>query len=202
MAYFQKRRLRNYLVDRDVAIRVIVYNLIYMSTIAIVAVFISLYPTVVEMVFSENLTAQYNAAQSFLAVVKKLAPALLLIIILCSLHIIIVMHRICGPLVNFSHSFKRLGEGDMTRKVRLRKGDYLEKESQQINSMIDGLSTIFKRIMTDHNKLIESLEEISSHVKDNITKEKIDSAIKTLNDNAQILTNTLSSVKLMEEAQQ
>ncbi|MCX5856255.1 MAG: methyl-accepting chemotaxis protein [Deltaproteobacteria bacterium] len=201
MAEPYDRKLKNYIVDWDLQIRMIAHSLIYMFIIAIVTVTLILYPIVCDMVFSEDLEIQYRAAQTFLMVVKRLVPALLVILALYTLHQIIITHRICGPLVNFSHTFRRLAEGDLTRKVYLRQGDYLRKECQKINDMIDGLSVILKRITTNHQKLISSLEDISSHVQDLDTKEKIASSLKIVKNDARYVTETLSVVKLEEDRQ-
>lgn len=201
MAELYDRKLKNYIVDWDLQIRMIAHSLIYMFIIAIVTVTLILYPIVCDMIFSEDLDIQYRAAQTFLMVVKRLVPALLVILALYTLHQIIITHRICGPLVNFSQTFRRLAEGDLTRKVYLRQGDYLRKECQKINDMIDGLSVILKRIMTNHQKLISSLEDISSHVQDLDTKEKIVSSLELVKSDARYVTETLAVVKLEEDRQ-
>jgi methyl-accepting chemotaxis protein len=132
-------------------------------------------------------------------IIKQLIPALLVILGLYTLHQIIITHRICGPLVNFTHTFSKLAEGDLTRKVYLRQGDYLKKECQKINEMIDGLSGILKRVMTDHEKLITSLEDAMSHVQDIDTKERIASSLEMLKNDASYVTESLSIVKLRKE---
>jgi methyl-accepting chemotaxis protein len=192
------RKIRNYIVDGDIQIRIIVLNLFYMSAMAIFIVILIFYPVVYNM-FSEDLEVQYRSAQTFIMIIKQLIPALLVILGLYTLHQIIITHRICGPLVNFTHTFSKLAEGDLTRKVYLRQGDYLKKECQKINEMIDGLSGILKRVMTDHEKLITSLEDAMSHVQDIDTKERIASSLEMLKNDASYVTESLSIVKLRKE---
>jgi len=192
------RKIRNYIVDGDIQIRIIVLNLFYMSAMAIFIVILIFYPVVYNM-FSEDLEVQYRSAQTFIMIIKQLIPALLVILGLYTLHQIIITHRICGPLVNFTHTFSKLAEGDLTRKVYLRQGDYLKKECQKINEMIDGLSGILKRVMTDHQKLITSLEDAMSHVQDIDTKERIASSLEMLRNDARYVTESLSIVKLRKE---
>ncbi len=82
----------------------------------------------------------YYAAQTFIMVTTKVIPAVALIVVLYILHLIIITHRICGPLVNFSHAFRRVGKGDLRQRIKLRQGDYLKKECDRINDMIGDLS--------------------------------------------------------------
>ena len=86
--------------------------------------------------------------------------------VLFAFHQILITNRICGPLANFSHTFKRLAEGDLTRKVYLRQRDHLKKECTKINEMIYGLSCILKRLMENHRKLILTLEDVIKNVQD------------------------------------
>jgi hypothetical protein len=65
--------------------------------------------------------------------------------------------------------------------------------------MIDGLSTIFRSVTKDHQKLMASLEDSLSHAQDLDTKEKIAASMERLKTDAQSLTDTLSMVKLEEE---
>jgi methyl-accepting chemotaxis protein len=102
-------------------------------------------------------------------------------------HMIVITHRICGPLVNFTHTFDRLADGDLTRKVRLRKGDYLSNECERINHMINGLSGIINRLQSDHDRLLITLQNIKQQVNDIDTKEKIDVLLEMIRQEAKYI---------------
>ena len=142
--------------------------------------------------FSTDMETQYRAAQTFLILVKQLAPAVILLLLLFILHLITVTHRICGPLVNFRHTFSRLKEGDLSRRVYLRQGDYLKKECEIINGMIDGLSHIVSQVMEDQKKLISDLEDMISKTHDLDTKEKLAAALQIITADARRVMETLS----------
>ena len=127
MAQKYKRKWINYIVDWDLQFRIISQSLIYMFFIVLITVGVILSPLIYNMVFSTNLDVQYQSAQTFLVLVKRLVPAIIVVLVLFTVHQIIITHKICGPLVNFSHTFKRLAEGDLTRKIYLRQGDLLKK---------------------------------------------------------------------------
>ena len=198
MAQKFERKWKNYIIDWDLQFRIISHSLIYMFFVMLVTVCVILFPLIYDMVFSNNLDVQYNSAQTFLVLAKRLIPAIVLVLVLFVLHQILVTHKICGPLVNFSHTFKRLAEGDLTRKVYLRRGDYLTKECDKINMMIDGLSDILKHLVEDHKKLILTLERTLSHIQDIDTKEKIQSSLEILTSEAHYLANTIAVFKLEE----
>jgi methyl-accepting chemotaxis protein len=148
------------------------------------------------MMFVSDLESQYRAAQTFLLLVKWLIPAVVIVLILFMGHTIIITHRICGPLVNFTHAFDRVAQGDLTGKVYIRKGDYLTSECNRINLMIDGISGIINRLFTNHNKLLATLQSLNEQTKDTLTKEKFESSLKIIRQDAEYTSDTLSKFKV------
>ena len=123
------RKLRNYLLSNSIQLRVILIMLLHMLLVLATTMAVTLSPLVKDMLFSTDLQVQYQAAQRFLEMVRTLIPAVAAIFLLVFLHQVVITHRVCGPLVNFSNTFKRIAEGDLTRTIRLRRGDYLSAES-------------------------------------------------------------------------
>jgi len=196
MKLISKRKLRNYLINKDLQLRLIRNNLFYLLICVIVTVSILLYPLIRDMMFLPDLESQYRAAQTFLLLVKWLVPAILIVLILFMGHTIITTHRICGPLVNFTHTFDRLAQGDLTRKVYIRKGDYLKSECERINLMIDGISGIINRLFTNHNQLRATLHSLNEQAKDTETKEKLESSLKIIRQDVEYVSDTLSKFKV------
>ncbi|MCX7634347.1 MAG: methyl-accepting chemotaxis protein, partial [Syntrophales bacterium] len=95
----------------------------------------------------------YWAAQTFLLLATKICPAVGAIALLYVLHFLIVTHRVCGPLVSFRHTFRRIGRGDLTRRIVLRQGDYLGEVCGEINSMVENLKTMIIEINNVHARL-------------------------------------------------
>ena len=196
MTMIYKRKLRNYLINKDLQIRLIRNNLFYLLICVIVTVSILLYPLIHEMMFLTDLEGQYRAAQTFLLLVKWLVPAILIVLILFMGHTIITTHRICGPLVNFTHTFDSLAQGDLTRKVYIRKGDYLKSECARINLMIDGISGIINRLFADHNQLLSTLQSLNEQAKDMEIKEKLEASLKIIKQDGEYVSETLSKFKV------
>jgi methyl-accepting chemotaxis protein len=199
MTLTYKRKLRNYLINKDLQLRLIRNNIFYVLLCVILTVSILLYPLIHDMIFLPDLESRYHAAQTFLLLVKWLVPAFIILLVLLMGHTIITTHRICGPLVNFTHTFDRLAQGDLTRKVYIRKGDYLKSECERINLMIDGISAIINRLFANRNQLLATLQSINEQAKDTETKEKLESSLKMIKQDTDYVSDTLSMFKVGEE---
>ncbi|TFG38483.1 MAG: methyl-accepting chemotaxis protein [Syntrophobacterales bacterium] len=196
-----KRSFKNYLVKKDLQLRIVLNSSLYMILIVIVTAMVVLFPLITEMVFSENMEVQYQTAQIFLTLVTWLLPAVIVVILLFIAHHIIVTHRICGPLINFSNTLKKVGEGDLTRKVYLRQGDYLKHECDEINGMIDGLSAILNQISEDQKTLISDLEGLTENIESLDTPDKIRTSLNAIKGEARRVSDSLALFTLEEEAQ-
>jgi len=175
-----KRSFRNYLVSRDLQLRLLAQSFIYVCVMVLAAIGIILYPLIRDMLFLKDLDRQYAAAQTFLSLATWLIPAILTLLALFLGHLILLTHRICGPLINFSHTFDRLAEGDLTRKVHLRRGDYLGRECERINHMIDGISGVIQRLLVEHRQLVATLQGVREQVGDIDTREKIEGKLEMI----------------------
>jgi Methyl-accepting chemotaxis protein len=199
MTEAHKRSFRNYLINRKLQLHLISNIFIYMLIIVFVTVGIVLYPLIHGMMFSEDLDLQYQAAQTFLTLIKWLIPAVIILFILFMGHMIWTTHRICGPLINFTHTFDRLAEGDLTHKVYLRKGDYLNSECSRINLMIDGISGIIICLFDHHKKLSATLQALNEQVRDLDSKGKIESSLEIIKKDMEYISETLSSFKVEKD---
>jgi methyl-accepting chemotaxis protein len=191
-----KRSFRNYLVDTDLQLHLIRQSLIYVLAILFVMVSILLYPLIRDMMFSNDLDREYRAAQTFLILVQWLIPAIVIMIVLFMGRLIVMTHRICGPLLNFTRTFNKLAEGDLTRKVYLRKHDYLKVECDKINEMIDGIVGIISHLMVNNEKLKVTLQDIKGRVNDLDTKEKIEYSLEIINQDADYVSDALGHFKV------
>ena len=193
------RKLRNYLINNDLQLRVVLTILFHMLLVVVITVGVVLGPLIVDMFLSQDLEVQYRAAQTFITLIKRLIPAVFAILVLVFIHQVLITHRICGPLVNFTNTFKRVAEGDLTRKIFLRQGDYLREECKRINEMIDGLSNHIARIGNDHEKLVQLLEEILSRIDDPDTCLKIDETLEIVKREAKVVADDLETFKIEKE---
>jgi methyl-accepting chemotaxis protein len=191
-----RRSVRNYFGSRDLHVHLLVQSLVYMVIIVIVAVGIVLYPLISDMIQLQDMERQYQAAQTLITVAKWLVPTVLIMLVLFMGHMILVTQHICGPLVNFTHTFNKLTEGDLTRRVRLRNHDYLKSEGERINSMIEGISGIITRLVTDHERLMITLQDLKEQARDLDTKDRFEVALEMIRKDAEYVSMTLSHFKM------
>jgi methyl-accepting chemotaxis protein len=191
----------NLTLNADLQFRIVAYGLIYMLVAILLTAVGTLAPLIYNMVFGIGLKVQYEAAQAFLAVTKVLMPALLCLLILYAVHLLYVTHRIVGPLMNFTQTFLRLAAGDFTRKVRLRRHDFLQKESEHINTMIDQLSGLLSRLRSDHRELIAVLEDLIAKAQDLDTQEKVRVALDILRREAVDMEGSISGFQISSETE-
>jgi len=191
-----KRRLRNYLINKNLQFRIMVHSLIYMVIAIIITLGTILFPILRDMFLRENIDIQYQAAQGFLLLMEWLMPFVILLFLVFALHQILITHKICGPLVNFSYTFSRLVQGDFTRRVRIRRTDFLTRECEKINEMIDGLSSIICRTTDDHNALVAELEQAKREIGTLETTVQFEEVLDGVMQKARAVSDDLSAFKL------
>jgi methyl-accepting chemotaxis protein len=175
------RKLKNYLIKKDVQLKIAISNLIYMLLMVAVIVLTILSPLYLDIFQSVDLCNQYFSANIFIILLERLAFSLVVLLILAFLHQIVLTHKFCGPLVNFAKTFKKVSEGDLTRKIFLRRYDFLQNEATQVNEMIDGLSGLVEKIKKENSLLLSMLEEATGSGK---AADKTDAALKKASEHA------------------
>ncbi|MBF0498002.1 MAG: hypothetical protein HQK57_14840 [Deltaproteobacteria bacterium] len=148
-----RRSIKNYLIDRELQLRIVLVVMIYIFSVVIIELGLVFIPLAYNMVFSSDSAVQYRSASELISLTQKLVPALLFLGLAISIHIILVTHRICGPIFNFTKAFNRIANGDLSRKVKIRQHDYLIKQQDEINLMIDGLNERLLRLREDTQRL-------------------------------------------------
>jgi methyl-accepting chemotaxis protein len=191
----KQRSIKNYLVDKEIQLHLLAYGTLYMLLVVLVTISIMIFPLVQQMDWPSSTDVSYYAAQTFITMTTKILPAIIAIYLMYIVHLTIITHHICGPLVNFTHTFKSLGEGDLQRRVYLRRGDYLQKEMEQINSMIDELAGIIGTLSSEHNRLKEQLEAVILLRREDPARD-ITSDLDRLRENAASMEETLSFFQL------
>jgi signal transduction histidine kinase len=129
------------------------------STLVTIAVILS--PVIALMYQSPLMEVQYHASRFFLVIAERVPLVLVVFFMLFSIHHMVITHKFCGPLANFSATLHRLMQGDLTRKVHLRKSDYLKQEARDINGMIDTLAHALTCIQEENNTLSNVLARMS-----------------------------------------
>ncbi len=154
-----RRKLRNFFISKDLQRPMIVAHLAYLLYVmaALIATILSPYYT--DIFKTGDLWVKHFSAKMFIVLLERLSITGLFIVVISFFHFIIFTHKFCGPLVNIGRTIARISERDFTRKIYLRKGDFLKKEAKQINIMMKALSTSIEMIKKENLMLVEDIEE-------------------------------------------
>lgn len=76
---------------------------------------------------------------------------------------IFISHKIAGPMFRFEKELKEIGEGDLTKNIRLREKDQITDMADSLNKMIGSLHDKVLTIQTDVEHLLESASKQNAH---------------------------------------
>ncbi|HTP50902.1 MAG TPA: hypothetical protein VMK42_09400 [Anaeromyxobacteraceae bacterium] len=159
----QKRRIRNYLIDSSIQLRLASYLVAVACAISIgmgwllwnayreSSRLVSLGDPKVDDALATMLAREDRERMLWLGIG-------LVAVILCLLIVaVIVTHRVAGPTVALSHTCRRVGAGDLSRPRPLRRHDLLVDLADEIALMVDGLR---KREAEERTILVEAVERL------------------------------------------
>ncbi|UCG52323.1 MAG: methyl-accepting chemotaxis protein [Candidatus Latescibacterota bacterium] len=139
-------RRKKYLIDAH-QYRLMGISFMYVAAIVLVFAGALFIPVVIQL-HSGSISSPIvqDAARQFLVFHTRLWPPVMLLIVLLVLHNVLVSHRIFGPLHRIRDELRKIGDGNLFGKVKLRKADYLTKEANAVNQMIEALRTKIRAI--------------------------------------------------------
>jgi methyl-accepting chemotaxis protein len=188
-----RRRLKNYFVANKIHFKMMLANLTLMLLVFAVVIGAVLYPFYHEIFRINDIYAQHYSAKFFIVLLDRLSLALIAVLLISLIYQMIINHKFCGPLVNFSHTFKKIIQGDLTRKIYLRRYDFLKNEAAQVNDMIDSLSDHIMTLKKDHDHLLSAIEDMSVV---EVERAEYQNAVETLKKQAHICQEHLSVFKI------
>jgi len=154
-----RRKLRNFFISKELQRPMIVAHLAYLLYVLVAIIATILSPYYIDIFKTGDLWIKHFSAKMFIVLLERLSITGLFIIVISFFHFIIFTHKFCGPLVNIGRTIARISERDFTRKIYLRKGDFLKNEAKQINTMMTALSNSVEIIKRENLLLLEDIEE-------------------------------------------
>ena len=163
-----KIKRRQYFIDRSLQYRLLIIILSYSMIIALFVAIALFAPDIINMM-NENLSFEVraDAARRMLTVHARVWPAIIALVCLIGIHSVLIFHRLVGPLHRFRWTFAKIGKGDLNFRVSLRKKDYLHREKDAFNEMLDVLTEKLGSAQLaglDALKSLDSLEEAVTEV--------------------------------------
>ena len=194
-----RRKIRNYFIKKNVQLKIIGTNIIYIFSILLITITAVIFPIISFMDPSYSFDEQYHAAKIYIIIAERLPLPLIAVIILVIIHQLVITHQVCGPLVNFSNTFKRISQCDLARKINLRPNDMLKEEAEHINKMIDRLSRHIVTIKKTHHKLLRALDETAAKCSDPSERQSFEASLKTAQEQARLVEQSLAAFVLSDE---
>lgn len=163
----------------------VVTTLIYFACLLIVLYAVVFLP-MVQPLYDSSVSWEQHAqiATQFLELNERIWPWLIITFLVLLLHSMYFMHRIAGPLYRFSTLFRTVGTGRLRQRARLRKHDYLHREAQAFNSMLDNLENRIEAINLHAALVTHAYEAVALHVQEqssgqvNASLKKLDEEIR------------------------
>lgn len=155
-----RRSWRNFLAYPNFQFRLALIQIVFVGVVAAVLFFTLIMPEYGNPITPDNTLMQYAVAQMVLQVFDRVGLAMAAIMVASALYHISFSHRLCGPLINMGHTFDRLAQGDTTRKVFLRRKDFLKKEAQRINEMLSAVETRITELKKNHEAMADAARQL------------------------------------------
>jgi methyl-accepting chemotaxis protein len=144
--------------------------------------------------FSSSSTSpeQVEAARTLLLLHAKVWPAIGISMLILSGLSIFISHRIAGPIYRIRTALAEIFAGDLTTKIRLRKGDDLQEVAEQVNQLKDQLQCFMQALKTQHGELSQQLDELERRRSESgADNEEVRKILLRLNENKERMTETL-----------
>ncbi len=156
------------LVDRELQYRFLTLMLIYAAIILFFIGTTVFVPNILDMM-NEHLSAaeRLAAANRILQYHSWLWRVAIALVCLLCIHSIWIFRRLIGPLNMFRLAFKKIKEGDLSFRVKLRKRDYLHKEEEAFNEMVEVFQEKWESVrnaVTVMIELLDSREQVVTQV--------------------------------------
>ena len=193
----KRRKLKTFFISKDQQRPIVIAHLAYILLIAVAFIATVLSPLYNYMLGSGDLWSKHLFAKMFLVLLERLSVAGLIIAVISFFHFVILTHKFCGPLVNIGRSIARISEKDFTRKINLRRGDFLKNEAKQVNTMMMTLSNSIETIKQENHLLLEDIaESIQAYGK----QTEIDATLRGFHDRVDRCREQLDHFQLIGES--
>jgi methyl-accepting chemotaxis protein len=170
---------RHFIINKDLQFSLLTISIFYLLLFLVVIGSILFIPVMIELDQVDYASDEaYQAASKILYLHSKFWPAVILAILVIGLHSIRTSHKIAGPLYRFGRLFETMKEGNLPKKVTIRKGDYFINEVELINEMLESLQIRVQEIKDAQSSLNEAISEC----KDVVSHASKDEIIKRMNE--------------------
>ncbi|MBU4054124.1 MAG: methyl-accepting chemotaxis protein [Proteobacteria bacterium] len=190
----ERRKLKNYLFVNKAQVAIFVSNLILLLLVIGIVVVAVLSPFYSDIFKTEDIYLQNLSSKLFIVLLERCALAFFIILIPVLIQQVFVIHKICGPFVNFKKTLNRISDGDLSQKIHLRRYDFFQKEAHQINGIIDNISNMLTNISDSQNAIVRDLDGLASLTG---KSDPLAGALKNIESQTRRALNEVSRIKVI-----
>ena len=152
------RRQQYSIVDRSLQYRVLAIIVTYSLVIVLFLIVCLFVPDIMAM-SNEDLSWEVRAAaaEKLLTLHSRVWPAIIAMVCVLGIHSVRIFHRLIGPLYRFRWAFAEIAKGALNFRVQIRKNDYLHRENESLNEMIDALAGQCESMQQAGSRALDSL---------------------------------------------
>ncbi len=161
----RSKRRRFPIVNKSLQYRFLAMILSYGFIVILFSALAFLAPEIIKMQ-DESLTmeARALAADRIITLHTRVWLTALAIVFILGIHSFYAFHRVVGPLYRLTRALDRVGGGDLSFEIRLRKKDYLHHEASVLNAMIQRLCGKLGQIQQSGRDALYSLENLEENL--------------------------------------
>jgi len=152
-------RRRRVLVDKPLQFGFLLVCFSYITAFMLMVGLALFIPLIIELPNKQPVLAEAAASQ-LLLLHQRFWPAVLVSLLLLSLHAILISHRFAGPLYRHKVIYKEIASGKIPGAFIARKGDFLRKETAGLNEMIESLRFRLQDIQASGFELDEAVAKL------------------------------------------
>ncbi|HBH28485.1 MAG: methyl-accepting chemotaxis protein [Desulfofustis sp. PB-SRB1] len=179
MVHEHRRKIKNYLINKEVQIPLIVITFAYTVLIVLTAEIMVMMPFIKGM-FAPDQEVQQRSAQVFIETFNLIIPSILVIFVIFSVYQIWFSHRFCGPMVPLEKAIRRFSEKRLDTRITLRKHDFIKPIADTFNSSLETCGNDIDEIKNCNTTIIDLLEKVIADdaVSKEAAKEKLKEAAR------------------------
>ena len=142
-----KPKRKRYLVNRRYQLGLALLLLSILFVVVIVAVFLTHY-SLLSIIVDNSIRSgtPHTAVQLINMAMRPLIVVVIIILIifvLVALYLIYVTHRTAGPLYQLKQAMDKVGKGDFSTKIQIRREDEIHDVAMSFNRMVEDLKKKF-----------------------------------------------------------
>jgi methyl-accepting chemotaxis protein len=195
MARDYKRRKK--FIRKDIQLRLITIIISYLIVFSVILSLIFLGPSVVSLFTDISPPERQAAVKAFLTVHGNFWPATILVLYFVIILALSISHKIAGPIYRFEEVIKAMEQGDLSQRVRLRRGDYFFSMMDRINAMTQSMKDDLSFLKTENGKAEARLSAIISQLgKSGTSEQEVRSQVEEAAKIREAITDRLAKFRL------